>query len=118
MSDSLSARKTHLGTRNTGITTEDILYTSLCKVLNKREWEVQKQPLELIHIFDGEYGLKPDASIRNLRTGKVMYFEAKYQGNQGDADERAGKLFTHHFVDWLKTITGMDYHAYRLIFTG
>lgn len=117
MSDALSNRTIQPGTTNTGTDSETSLYAELIKFLPEDHWEVCDHPQELTKIF-GTYGIVPDASIRNKKTGRIMYFETKYQGPKGNAEERAGKLFTHHFVNYLKSITGMPYHAYRLIMTG
>lgn len=117
MSSYLSERTIQPGTDNTGIPSENDLCQCLRKILLQDEWVVTEQPDDLLHIF-GRYGLRPDAKIENTRTHKVLYLEVKYQGPRGNAEERAGKLFTHHFVEWCKTVTRMPYHAYAIIFTG
>lgn len=81
------------------------------------DWEVTLQPDELLHVF-GTYGLRPDAKIRNRHTDKVFYFETKFQGPRGNAEERAAKLFTRRFVEFFKVVTGMPYHAYAVVFMG
>lgn len=46
-------------------------------------------------------GIRPEASILNKATGRVMYFEVKKQGDAGNAEERA---FKHHTVQFYKTL--------------
>ena len=61
-------------------------------------------------------GVRPEASIRNRETGRVMYFEVKKQGDAGNAEERAFKHHTVQFYKTLQDLTRMPYHAYRTIF--
>jgi hypothetical protein len=129
MSSVLSSRAVQPGTINTGRPHELDVFIAMADaldidchcanthVLENAIWQVTYQPSELRHCF-GKYGLMPDIRLLNKQTNRVMYFEVKFQGHHGNAEERAGKLFTHHFVDWFMGKTGMPYHAYRLIFTG
>jgi hypothetical protein len=76
------------------------------------EWEVKDHPKDLQYMIDGKYGVIPEASLRNLRTKKVMYFEVKKQGDKGNADERACKHHTVQFEKKLKAFTKMPFHAF------
>jgi hypothetical protein len=63
-----------------------------------------------------DLGIRPEASIRNRTTGRVMYFEVKKQADKGNAEERAYKHHTVQFYKTLKAFTRMPYHAYCTIF--
>lgn len=110
MSAVLSSRAVQPGTINTGRPHELDAFMAMADalgidclngnmpVLENAIWQVTYQPSELRHCF-GRYGLMPDIRLLNKQTSRLMYFEVKFQGKHGNAEERAGKLFTHHFVD-------------------
>jgi hypothetical protein len=90
--------------------------TALKLILDPDVYEVKAQPQDLRYIFGRPYGIKPEAVIRNRQTSRVMYFEVKKQGPEGNADERACRHHTVQFYKTLSSFTKLDYHAYCTIF--
>ena len=81
--------------------------------------QVEKAPKDLQYVFSGEdhkYGLLPEAKIMNLANGKFFFVEVKKQGKGGNAEERAMKLFTSRFEEFLGAVYGLSYHPYCVIF--
>lgn len=76
------------------------------------EWEVKDHPDDLRKMLGGDYGVVPEASLRNKKTNKIMYFEVKKQGKRGNAEERGCKHHTVRFQKELKSVTKMPFHAF------
>jgi hypothetical protein len=114
-SKKLSAREKQPGDDRTFTKSEANFIEALHAILKSSEYEIIDKPAELRKMFSGEYGIVPEASIRNRATGRVMYFEVKKQGDAGNADERACK---HHTVQFQKTLAShlkVNYHAFCTI---
>jgi len=115
-SKKLSAREKQPGHDRTFEVSEANFYEALCEILpDTKSFSVVDHPRDLLDIFGGHYGVRPEASIEYLPTGNKMYFEVKKQGDRGNAEERACK---HHTVQFYKTLaarTGFSYHAYSTV---
>jgi len=82
---------------------------------NRSDWRIEAQPRDLLKIIDGRFGVKPEASITYVPTGRKIYFEVKKQNENGNADERACKHHTVQFYKELHELFGYDYHPYVTI---
>jgi hypothetical protein len=114
-SKKLSAREKQPGDDRTFTKSEANFIDALRTILNPAEYEIIDKPSELRKMFSGEYGIVPEASIRNRKTKRVMYFEVKKQGDAGNADERACKHHTVQFQKTLRAHLNVDYHAFCTI---
>ncbi|MEK6719876.1 MAG: hypothetical protein AABZ33_04300 [Chloroflexota bacterium] len=116
----LSARTKQPGHDRTFTTSETNFVKALTLILPPERYEVIDHPRDLLRIFGigagRDLGIRPEASIRNRETERVMYFEVKKQGDAGNAEERAFKHHTFQFYKTLQTFTRMPYHAYCTIF--
>jgi hypothetical protein len=117
----LSARARQPGHDRTFVESETNFVAALQKILDADRYVITSQPTDLLKIFRSEetareLGLRPEASVRNRSTGRVMYFEVKKQGEAGNAEERAYKHHTFQFYKTLGGFTGMPYHPYCTIF--
>ena len=116
----LSARAKQPGHDRTFTKSEMNFVRALTTVLPSEQYEVADHPKDLLALFGlgagRDLGIRPEASIRNRETGRVMYFEVKKQGDAGNAEERAFKHHTVQFYKTLQTFTQMPYHAYCTIF--
>lgn len=116
----LSARTRQPGHDRTFTTSETNFVKALTLILPWDTYEVIDHPKDLLGIFGigagRDLGIRPEASIRNRATGRVMYFEVKKQGDAGNAEERAFKHHTVQFYKTLQAFTRMPYHAYCTIF--
>jgi hypothetical protein len=116
-SETLSARTYQPGHDQSFRKSEKDFIKALNMLFPEPEWLITDHPRELTRTINDRYGIVPEASLRNLRTGKVMYFEVKKQGPIGNADERACKHHTVAFYQWINDITGMPYHPFVTVFT-
>lgn len=98
-------------------TAEQAFLTMARSVLPDDEFVVQGQPADL-RSFYGQLGLRPDAKVTHLGTGRYVFVEVKRQGDKGNAEERAYKHHTMRFARELAAHTGFDYHAYVTVFCG
>lgn len=114
-SGKLSARAKQPGHDATFRKSEENFVKALQLIFEGPEWQVEDKPRHLAKMIDGQYGIAPEASVKNLKTGKIMYFEVKKQGDRGNADERASKHHTVQFQRNLKSFTKMPFHAYVTI---
>lgn len=119
-SERLSARIQQPGHDRTFLTSEKTFIETAKLCLPQDEYIVDAQPRDLKSIFSREeerdLGVKPEAKIESLRTGKKFFVEVKKQGPRGNAEERA---FKHHTVQFYKTmheVYGYDFHPYVTIF--
>lgn len=116
----LSARLRQPGHDRTFTTSETNFVVALKLILPEERYEITDHPRDLLRLFGlgagRELGIRPEASVRDLSTGRVMYFEVKKQGDAGNAEERAFKHHTVQFYKTLQTVTQMPYHAYCTIF--
>lgn len=111
----LSQRAKQPGHDRTFVASETNFVQALRSIVPNDQYDIVEKPRDLRNLF-GEFGVEPEALIRNVKTGKVMYFEVKKQGSAGNAEERAMKHHTVEFYRTLKARTGADYHAYCTIF--
>ena len=86
-------------------------------------WRVSEHPSNLRAFFgrspEGrDWGLVPELAVENLLTGRPFFFEVKQQGDRGNAEERAGKLFTRKLSVELRTYLEIDYHPFMVVFYG
>ena len=96
--------------------TEKSLVIALKMILPESDWEVEAHPRDLAKLIDGRFGVVPDAVVRHKASGRVMFFEAKKQGDQGNADERACR---HHTVAFYKALNDKykyKYHPFVTVF--
>lgn len=114
-STKLSARARQPGHDRTFRRSEVDFVAALHLILSEDDYEIVDHPRELSKIIAGRYGIVPEASIRNRRSGNVLYFEVKKQGPTGNADERAAKHHTVQFVKTLQAVTRLDYHPFVTI---
>jgi hypothetical protein len=116
----LSARRKQPGHDRTFTTSEENFVEALRRILPAERYDVIDHPRELLGMFGlgagRTLGIRPEASIRNRETARVMYFEVKKQGDAGNAEERAFKHHTVQFYKTLQALTRMPYHAYCTIF--
>lgn len=113
--EKLSARSKQPGNDRTFRKSESAFLTALKTVFSDDVWTIEDHPRDLSKMLGGKYGIIPEASLRHLITGKVMYFEVKKQGSAGNADERAAKHHTVAFYRNLQSVTGMPFHAFTTI---
>lgn len=111
----LSARAKQPGHDRTFRDSEKRFVEALRKILDESEWEIVDHPRDLAKIIGDTYGVVPEASIRNKKTGNILYFEVKKQGPAGNADERACKHHTVQFYKELHEVTGLPYHPFVTI---
>ena len=111
-SEKLSARSKQPGHDTSFRQSEENFVQALRDILPEEEWKIVDHPSELMKIIDGRYGIKPEASIEYLPTGRKVYFEVKKQGPRGNAEERACKHHTVRFYEVMHEITGFDYHPF------
>jgi hypothetical protein len=116
----LSRRARQPGHDRTFVLSEKNFVSALEQILDAEDYEIKAQPRDLRGLFGvgagRDLGIQPEASIRNRKTARTMYFEVKKQGDAGNAEERA---FKHHTVQFYKTLgafTKMPYHAYCTVF--
>lgn len=117
----LSLRAKAPGSDRTFEASEKNFVAALRKILPPAKYRIVDHPKDLSHIFSAPglgqpLGIRPEASIENIATGRKMYFEVKKQNDSGNAEERAAKHHTVQFQRSLKEITGYSYHAYCTIF--
>jgi hypothetical protein len=117
----LAARAKQPGHDRTFVTSETNFSAAVRAILPADTYEVIDKPVGLANIFASTEGLRdlgitPEVSIKNLQTGRVMYFEVKKQGPGGNAEERAMKHHTVQFYKTLAEFTRMPYHAYCTVF--
>jgi hypothetical protein len=96
--------------------TEKALFIALTMILPESDWTVEEHPRDLTKIIDGKYGIVPDVVIRHKASGRVMYFEAKKQGDSGNADERACRHHTVAFYKLIKDTLKLKYHPFVTVF--
>lgn len=111
-SERLSSRRRQPGHDRTFRKSEQNFVRALSEILDPLEWRITDHPRDLARMFEGRYGIVPEASIIYKPTGRVMYFEVKKQGPAGNADERAAKHHTVQFYKDLHEVTGLDYHPF------
>jgi hypothetical protein len=114
-SEKLSKRAKQPGHDQTFRRAERDFIKALKLIFKGPEWQVVDHPRDLSKMIAGRYGIVPEASLKNLDTGKIMYFEVKKQGIAGNADERAAKHHTVAFYKALAKATGMPFHAFSTI---
>lgn len=114
-SEKLSQRSVQPGHDVSFRTSEENFGKALELILDPAEWEVSNKPKELRKIIAGRYGIEPETSIRNRRTGKEVYFEVKKQKGGGNAEERACKHHTVQFYREIHELLGYDYHPFVTI---
>ena len=116
----LSARAKQPGHDRTFTTSEANFVAALRMILDAERYEVIDHPKDLLGLFGigagRDLGIRPEASIRNRETGRILYFEVKKQGDAGNAEERAFKHHTVQFYKTMQSFTRMPYHAYCTIF--
>lgn len=61
-------------------------------------------------------GIRPEATITHLETGRSLFFEVKKQGPAGNAEERACKHHTLRFARLLNERFGWNYHPFVTVF--
>jgi len=115
-SKKLSARKKQPGHDRSFVESETNFENALAMILPEDTYKIVYKPKDVLKMFGGRYGIKPEASIEYLPTGRKMYFEVKKQKKDGNAEERACKHHTVQFYKTLAEFTGSDYHAYCTIF--
>lgn len=115
-SEKLSQRTKQPGNDRTFENSENKFSTFLKENLDHNLYEVEIQPKELLKCFSGIYGVKPEASIRNKKTGKRIFIEVKKQGDAGNAEERVCKHHTKKFYDLMHKQYGYDYHPFVAVF--
>ena len=85
-------------------------------------YEVLPQPRELAALFPAlaaggrALGIRPEASIPSLRSGRKFFVEVKKQPDRGNAEERACKHHTVQFYKALRERYGYNYHPFVTIF--
>ena len=75
-------------------------------------YNVDPQSRDLSGILGGRYGVRPEATITNRATGRMLFVEVKKQGHRGNAEERAYKHHTVQFYKTLKDRFGYAYHPF------
>ncbi len=108
----LSSRSKQPGHDRTFTHSEASFVQCLKEILPQSGWEIEDHPRNLSKIIGGRYGVIPEASIMNKKTGRLMYFEVKKQGGRGNADERACKHHTVQFYKEIHAIFGYNYHPF------
>ena len=114
-SELLSKRARQPGHDQTFLLSERNFVGALRTMLDPTEWVVKDHPRDLGKIISGRYGIRPEASIEFIPTGKKFYFEVKKQGPQGNADERACKHHTVQFYREMHELFGYSYHPFATI---
>lgn len=108
----LSARAKQPGHDRSFTHSETSFVKCLNELLPKADWEVVDHPRDLSKVISNKYGVIPEASIKSMVTGRMMFFEVKKQGNAGNADERACKHHTVQFYKEINAIYGYSYHPF------
>lgn len=116
--DFLSKRTKQPGNCRSFVKSEDELVSTLETFLDPNIFKVEDKPNELRKMFAGYSGIVPDAKVTHLPSNKVIYFEVKTQGDQGNAEERAYKNHTSQFQKIIKEKLGLPYHPFVVIFCG
>ena len=92
---------------------------ALRQILPSEHYEVTAKPRDLADLFPREggraFGVVPEASVTSRRTGRMLFFEVKKQGEAGNADERACKHHTVQFYRTLRDRFGYKYHPFFTI---
>ena len=118
-SEKLSNRTKQPGHDRTFLDSEMSFIQVAQSCLNRNEYEVTANPNDLKYCFatkdEGGLGLKPEASITSLATGRKFFVEVKKQGPKGNADERACKHHTVQFYKLMNDLYSYDYHPYVTI---
>lgn len=117
----LALRERQPGHDQTYRRSERDFITALIELLDERTYEIVDHPTDLLKVFRSatggrDLGIRPEASIRNRETGRVMYFEVKKQGPRGNAEERACKHHTVRFSALMREVAGVPYHPFSTIF--
>lgn len=115
-SQKLSQRIKQPGNDRTFEDSEDKFSTFLKENLDSNSYEVEIQPKELLKCFSGVYGVKPEAVIKNKKTGKRLFVEVKKQGDAGNAEERVCKYHTKKFYELMFNTYGYEYHPFVAVF--
>lgn len=114
-SSRLSARTRQPGHDRSFVFSETTFDDALQVLLDPGEFEVTSKPKDLLRIFDGRFGVAPEAGIRHRETNRSMFFEVKKQGPQGNAEERACKHHTVQFQKTLREFLRVEYHAFSTV---
>jgi hypothetical protein len=86
------------------------------------EFRVSTQGNELDDVFGMNpetgrtLGVRPEATITHIRSGRSLFVEVKKQGPAGNAEERACKHHTIQFAKVLRERFGWDYHPFVTVF--
>lgn len=86
--------------------------------LDAERYRIDEKPKELLNLFpptakgQRALGVRPEAMIVSLTTGRRLFVEVKKQGDRGNADERACKHHTVQFYRTLKERYGYNYHPF------
>jgi hypothetical protein len=95
------------------------------EILDRRfpgEFLVSAQGSELDDVFGVNpdtgraLGVRPEATITHVASGRSMFVEVKKQGSSGNAEERACKHHTIQFAKVLQARFGWDYHPCVTVF--
>lgn len=119
-SERLSARSKQPGHDRTFETSEANFIEAARICLDPERYIVEAQPSDLRRIFANEgeraLGVKPEAKIQSIETGRILFVEVKKQGPAGNAHERAAKHHTMRFHERLHEVFGYDYHPFVTVF--
>ncbi len=91
------------------------------RCLDPTKYKIEDKPKELLNLFpstsihERPLGIRPEAMIQSLRTGRRFFVEVKKQRDRGNADERACKHHTVQFYHTLKQRYDYDYHPFVTI---
>lgn len=83
--------------------------------MDNHNYVVEARPEYLLHIYGDKCGIQPDFSVSSNSSGKIAFFEAKRQGEQGNAHERTCKYFAPGIQHKCAEIAGF-YHPFFYIF--
>jgi hypothetical protein len=78
-------------------------------------YRVENHPKDIAKIY-GDYGVIPEAVIRNTKNGRLLFVEVKKQGPSGNAEERAYKHYAPAFIRALEEHYRFGYHPFATVF--
>ena len=87
-------------------------------LLENPTYLVEERPKYLLAIYNNQWGIQPDFSIKNRETGNIAFFETKRQGTGGNAHERACKYFAPGIQGACAEIAGFEFPFFFIFMNG
>lgn len=110
--------KSSLGGGGREETAKKILQGYLKNKPGLEDYAYHERPNHLSKIYNGQWGIVPDFAIENIKSGKIVFFETKRQGKEGNAHERACKYFAPGLVKKCERIAGVQNPFFFIFMNG